>query len=227
MNRMLRQRIKSRRSTSRLRRRMIRRLRSMFPGRVIPGHYDGCIRCPEVSLDVVVAVCRHTAMRSRPTWSVSPRLEQKRAVTFLCLLNNSNDRFAAFYVFPRLQVRHGFRIYANSNVLRLGKKIHSLVDFYRAVIDAHRQLSGSKQNGDEDVLIGGPQIAMYLGQSPGIVRRLIRQGMPVTQQGRCMRAVSEQLKEWVRENGTVWEPCRDRLGRYARPMRGDGHRQVS
>jgi len=213
--RILRQRMESWRGSVRLRRNLIRRLQLMFPGLVTLGHYDGYVRCPEAGIDVAVSGCRTTMIGRHPTWSVSPRRGQDSAVTFLCLLNNSNDRFNAFYVFPRLRVRHGFRIYKDKDLLPQGKKVRSLRDFYRAVIDAHQQLPQSEQVRQPDILIGVPQIAIYLGLSPGIVRRLIRLGMPVARQDRCLRAIPEQLNEWVRKNGTSWRPTRDRFGRYA------------
>jgi DNA invertase Pin-like site-specific DNA recombinase len=213
-SRILQKIIKSRRGSSRQRRRLIRLLQSMFPGLVMPGHYDGYILCPEAGLDVCVTVCRATKIRRQTIWSVSPRWDQNNTVTLLCLLNESNDRFQSFYVFPRLRVRHGCRIYRGSDLLCQGKNIYSLRNFYRAVIDAHRQLPASDQLRQPEILIGVPHIARYLGQSLGIVRRLIREGMPVARQGRCPTVIPEQITEWVRRNGTVWKPTRDRFGRY-------------
>jgi DNA invertase Pin-like site-specific DNA recombinase len=211
-SRILEKRTKSRRGSSRLRRRLIGLLQSMFPSLVTPGDYEGYIHCPEPGIDVAVLVCRATKVRRQTEWSVSPR--RNETVSLLCLLNESNDCFQSYYVFPRLRVSHGFRIYRNSELLSQGKKLHSLREFYRAVIDAHRQLSPSDQIHEPEVLIGVPQIGRYLAQSAGIVRRLIREGMPATRQGRCLTAIPEQITEWVRRYGTAWKPTRDRFGRY-------------
>jgi DNA invertase Pin-like site-specific DNA recombinase len=213
-SRILQKAIRSRRDSSKQRRRLIRLLQSMFPGIVTRGHYDGYVHCPEAGLDVAVLVCRSLRIRRQTEWSISPRRDQNNTVTLLCLLNESNDRFQSYYVFPRLRVRHGCRIYRDSHLLSEGKKIRSLRDFYRAVIDAHRQLPASDQVRQQEILIGVPQIARYLGQSVGVVRRLIRQGMPVTRQARCPTAIPEEITEWVQRNGTAWNPARDRFGRY-------------
>lgn len=209
--RIWRQRRKSWLGSLKLRRNLIRRLQLMFPGRVTPGPYDGYIRCPEAGIDVVVSVCRTTEIRLHPIWSVSPRRGQERAVTLLCLLNKSNDRFKDFYVFPRLRVRRGARIRPDSDVLSQGRKIRSLREFYRAVIDAHQQLPPSEQFRQPDALIGVPQMARYLRQSLGIFRRLIRQGLPVARHGRFLTAIPQELDAWVRKNEIVWKPTRDRF----------------
>ena len=147
---------------------------------------------------------------------MSPRLGQEHAVSLVCLLNNSNDRFKAFYVFPRLPVRHGARIRLTSDVLSQSKKIRSLRHFYRAVIDAHRRLPESEQVSKPNTLIGVPQMARYLGQSLGIFRRLIQHGLRVTRRGRFLAAVPQEIDDWVRKNGTAWKPTRDQFGHYVR-----------
>ena len=207
-------RTKSRRDSSRLRRRLIRRLQSMFPSLIRRGHYDGYIHCPEAGFDVCVSLCRAIKIAGRPVWTVSPRRDQKNTITLLCLLSPSNDIFQSFYLFPNLRLRHGYRIYRGSNFLSQGKKVRSVRDLYRDAVELHRQLSSYGRVGPPEVLAGVPQIARYLRQSPQTVRRLIKQGMPVGHRGRYPTAVPAQIHEWVQKNGTEWKPARDRLGRY-------------
>jgi len=213
-NRIRRQVLQSRRASVRIRQKLIRRLQVMFPGRVIRGYYDGYIRLPEPGIEVLVSVCRATLIGRCLTWYVSLRRGPKDVVTLLGLLNGSNKHFEAFYIFPCLRMKHSFRIFPRTRVLSQGDKIPSLRSFYRAVIKAYQQLPESERLRQPELLIGVPQIARYLKQSVGVVQRLIRQGMPTGRRWRFITAVPHEVDEWVRQNGMVWKPSRDRFGRF-------------
>ncbi len=211
-----RKRMQSRRISFKLRRMLVRRLCRMFPALVTESHYNGCVHCPDVGADVVVSVCRACPTNGHRLWFATPRREQEHAIALLCLLNDSNDGFDAFYIFPRFQAGHWQRIYENSTILNGGRKLCSLSEFYRAVVDTHTRIPEAEKARQPKALFGVPQIAEYLKVSEGIVRRLIRQGMPILDRGRRLKAVPEEVSRWVHQNGTVWIPKRDRLGRYLR-----------
>jgi hypothetical protein len=129
-------------------------------------YYEGCLRLPRVHLEVVISLCRTIVVGHRATWSVSPRTGQDNKVTLLCLLNDANDGFRAFYVFPGLQVRHGFRV--NSAFLANGKKLRSIGQFYRAVVETDREALQGGHPRRPSVLNGVPQIATL---SRAVLRR--------------------------------------------------------
>jgi DNA invertase Pin-like site-specific DNA recombinase len=204
----------SRGCSRRLRAHIIRQLTLLFPGRVRLGFRDGLVNLPEEDIDVVVAIARAYSVRGYPIWAVSPRREQSDSVTLLCLLDESNKGFRAFYVFSRLQVKHWTRIYKESEILSEGEKLLSLRSFYTAVVSANARIPQLQRVSKPSILIGVPEIARYLRQTPGIVRRLIREGMPTTRKDKYLTASPECLDQWIRENGTEWRPSRDTLGRY-------------
>ena len=138
-------------------------------------------------------------------------------MTLLCLLNNSNSGFKAFYVVPRLGRKKRFRVYTDSPLLSRSQKLGSLRDFYRAAIEANRQVPESERGCEPEMLVGVPQVARYLGQSASIIRRWIKLGMPVVRHSRhTISASPQQIHEWAQKYGSPWIAERDRYGRYAR-----------
>lgn len=213
MARIMKKRRKSAAAHDELRRQLIRRLELLFPRLVVRGHYKGFVRCPEAGFDVFVSICRR-AVRVHPAWIVSPRHSRRKTITLLCLLNRSNTRIKHLYVVPWLPAKRSFSLGISWEALPEHKKLSSLRYFYNAVVETHKRLPTTFH--ETNVLIGVHQMATHLGLSEQVVRRLIRQGLPVTRQdsARCARAVPYQLDQWIREHGTAWQPARNRHGRF-------------
>lgn len=204
---------RSRRNYGKLRQRVIRLLLRVSSGFIVQGHYQGCLHCPQIARDIIVAICRAEKFRNGRSWYISPRRDQASAITLLCLLNDANTDVGAFYVVPPFEARrHEFKIRPGSKFLMRGTKLRSPRGFCRAVLEVHRQNPCLEQANRP--LIGVPQISRYLKVSPHVVRRLVRHGLPVVREGHCPRAYPSQVDEWVREHGIAWTPQRDRLGRF-------------
>lgn len=211
----------SRRSSSKIRNLVIHTITAMFSGEVTAGSRYGLIRLPEDNIEVAVSVARADMTQKYPLshkaiWHVSSRREHANCITLLCLLDKSNQSVRSFYVFPRLRLKKWTRIHEGSELLSSAKKLRSLGEFCAAVRTAHLQLPPSQSQYRPAILVGVPEISRYLGRSLALVQRLIRHGLPTFRTKRFIAAMPDLVDEWVRENGTEWRSCRDRLGRFVK-----------
>jgi len=60
----------------------------------------------------------------------------------------------------------------------------------------------------DQVLIGWPKIAAYLGQPVSVAQRWAKSGMPVERKGRSMTARSDDLRTWLGKETGVNQPVR-------------------
>jgi DNA invertase Pin-like site-specific DNA recombinase len=208
--------LRSKRRFARMRDDLVRRLSAMFPKRVVPGYYRGFLRLPHAHLDVAVYLCPANFARGYPIWSLTPRSAHglRSPLALICLLNRSNDRIKALYVSSPIDGGSRSRIYSHSDVLRKGERLSSLRHFYQEVLKAAGNMPPQERLRSPEAVVGVPQIARCMGQSPARVRRWIREGMPTYRHDRFLRASASEVREWAEKNGRPYVWRRDKLGRF-------------
>lgn len=206
--RIVRQRVESKHRLRRLRVELLNRLRSMFGGRVRFRREPGRQRYLHLKCgaDVTVTLCRAGSVPDNPVWLVDPTTGQETRVTLLCLLNEPGDGFHAFYVFPRLGRTKVFRIREGCDFLLRGKRLRNLREFYRAALEADRELPTSDSQHTPEMLMGLHEIASFFGRSLRTIQRVAKAGMPLVRQGRYITASPEELTRWAegRRLGKGW-----------------------
>ena len=194
-----RQRAEARRQLHRFRAELLSRLQSMFEGRILLRREPG--RQPHLRLmsgmNVAVTVTRAWKRSSGLSWFIWPTPGQEKRVTLLCLANESGNGFCALYVFPGLRKTKAFRVHEGCDFLLRGKRLHNLKEFYRAAVEAERQLPASDREHTSEMLRGLDEVARFFGRSHATVHRAIRAGMPVVRQGRYVTAWPKDLLRWT------------------------------
>lgn len=214
--RLIRERTQALRRHKRIRNGLIHRLVRMFPNQLAAGPWEGHVHFVRENFNVAITICRSEHWRPYTTWIVSPRAGQDRLVGLVCLLNDANRDVAAFFMFSGISRKQEFRVHARSAFFADGKRLRSLRGFYRAALDAWARLAQTAREGQQ--LFGVPEIAQHLRLSPSVVRRLLRENMPVTRvRHGCVIADANEVTRWVEAHGTTWIAPRDSLGRFTCP----------
>ena len=220
--RLIRERTQAIRRNKRIRNELIHRLVRMFPNQLATGPWEGHVQFVQENFSVAITICRSEHWRPYTTWIVSPRAGQDRLVSLVCLLNDANRDVAAFFLFSGISRKQEFRVHARSAFFADGKRLRSLRGFYRAALNEWERLPRTARESQQ--LFGVPEIAQHLRLSPSVVRRLLRESMPVVRDGRRgVIADASEVSRWVEAHGVTVTRSRNSCGRFVGPA-GNGSR---
>lgn len=121
----------------RWRRMLIAKLQQRFRDRVAVTHLPNSTRSVlriDNTFMVSILVCRGWTRNRRTFWQVQPIEAEREFVTLLCRLFPGYTRMAPLYVFPKLNKFRSHNTYQNDPWLRTGVKLHSISEFYEAVL---------------------------------------------------------------------------------------------
>lgn len=127
-----------------LRRRLVRRIKRMFPTHVsithLPNRHRSILRIDE-DLLVSVLLCRIEQPRGeKPHWLVDPNPAERDFITLLCRLDRSRKRIISYHLFPAIDFPGGTHNSGKADPwLKTGVRLANLSDFYDAVKELWRR----------------------------------------------------------------------------------------
>jgi DNA invertase Pin-like site-specific DNA recombinase len=124
------------RRSLRLRREMIDRIKSLFPGKIavtcLPNRRRSMLLI-DGQIMVSVLLCGPRRKRGKLFWEVAPPPAEREYITLLCLMNGAHDRTVGHFVFPRM---NGFKLHClvrHDPFLRAGVRLSNLSEFYTTI----------------------------------------------------------------------------------------------
>lgn len=123
----------------RLRRKLIHKIRELFPQNVIVTHLPRMSKSMlliDRSVMVSILLCRSKRKRGKLCWVMEPNDRERDYITLLCTMNATHDRVLDYYVLPKMmsaQMSAHRPLHRNDSWLREGIQLHRLSDFYSLV----------------------------------------------------------------------------------------------
>jgi DNA invertase Pin-like site-specific DNA recombinase len=118
----------------RLRRKLVHKIRELFPQNVIVTHLPRMSRSMlliDRSVMTSILLCRSKRKRGRLYWVIEPNERERNYITLLCTMNPTHDRVLDYYVLPQMSAHTSLR--RNDSWLREGIRLDRLSDFYSTV----------------------------------------------------------------------------------------------
>lgn len=125
-------------NSMRLRRRLVARLRNMFPNNVsvthLPNRGRSILRIDDAFMVSIVLCPIYQARTERPHWVIVPNPAERDFITLLCRLNRDSTRAVSYHMFPKLNLlMKTHRSRKGDPWLCGGTKFENLSDFYSVV----------------------------------------------------------------------------------------------
>ena len=119
-----------------LRRKIIREITELFPGKVVVSHqphrFRSILRLNDGTI-VALLLCRSKQRtRGKFHWAVDPSPAERDLITLVCRMNLAHDHVYSYYLFPRIKHK-SHQLYKNDPWLAEGIKLKNLSQFLGAV----------------------------------------------------------------------------------------------
>jgi len=115
----------------RLRRKLVKAIKNLFPEHVIVTHLPKCSRSMlliDRSFMVSILLCRSKRKRGRFRWVIEPPPTERDYITLACTMNSTHDRVLDYFVVPKMSASTKLR--RGTSWLQAGVRLHRLSDFY-------------------------------------------------------------------------------------------------
>ena len=120
----------------RLRRKIVRQITELFPGKVVVSHLPHRFRSILQLNDgtiVSLLLCRSKQRaRGKFHWAVDPLPAEREFITLVCKMNLAHDRVYSYYLFPRIKHR-SHQLYKNDPWLAEGIRLKNLCELLGAI----------------------------------------------------------------------------------------------
>ncbi len=140
-----------RRRTQAMRNEMISRIAAMFPRDVSVvcrgGRWRSRLRMRNGVLVAVLVARSIRVWKSAIRWCVDPVKHERRCVTLLVRLNESNDSFLDFHIFHEIERQKRFRILRDDSWLNRALPVGDLSEFSKLVTEARAAGAGTPSRG--------------------------------------------------------------------------------
>ena len=122
--------IERRRQNEKLRLLLLTKVAALFPHEVsmfhLPNHRRMILRLDN-GLSISIVLCRTIRLSgNRVAWKIYPTLAERQYITLLCRLNETNDGFLDFWLFPSIEKRSWYRFTDDDRWFRSAKRLHKL-----------------------------------------------------------------------------------------------------